>query len=165
MGYDVTLAATSDSFLAYSLLEQVLDTLAFLWTLASDNMRGSFLHLPCTLTTPKFLPLSKIPALFNIDKQSQTPNYTACTRYPQFLSTLQEWVALEGLVKEDIGTHSLRRGLASESVRLGISGHTRSVATQSRSMESEIVADGYIDESINIQMQLRACHYAAQSHI
>lgn len=160
-GQWVTLAATTNRFSAYTLLAQVLDTLALLWTRASEEMRRTFLRLPHALATPKFLPLSDIPLIFYIDQKSQTPDFTACTQYPQFLHTLQEWAAVEGLVKQDIGTHSLRRGLASDWALVGIPDRLR--RSQGR-WKSEIVADGYIDESINIQMQLRACHYAKQRH-
>jgi hypothetical protein len=44
---------------------------------------------------------------------------------------------------------------------VGIPDHLRTAQGRWR---SEIVAGGYIDESINIQMQLRACQHAARNH-
>ena len=124
-------------------------------------MRRSFLGMHDTEEAPKFLPISDIPLIFYIDKHSQAPYFNTCTDYPHFLNTLQEWAALEGLDRADVGTHSLRRGLASDWALVGIPDRLRRAQGRWR---SEIVADGYIDESINIQMQLRACHHAARNH-
>ena len=124
-------------------------------------MRRLILNSQADQPAPKFLSLTHIPIIFHIDKNSQAPDFTSCTDYPHFLNTLQEWAALEGLDRDDIGTHSLQRGLTSDWTLVGIP--DRLWRAQGR-WRSEIVADGYIDESINIQMQLRACHHAAQAH-
>lgn len=160
-GQWVTVDASLDRFSTYSLLAQVLDTLAVLWIKATNDMRRSFLGMHDTEEAPKFLPISDIPLIFYIDKHSQAPYFNTCTDYPHFLNTLQEWAALEGLDRADVGTHSLRRGLASDWALVGIPDRLRRAQGRWR---SEIVADGYIDESINIQMQLRACHHAARNH-
>ena len=57
------------------------------------------------------------------------------------------------MVLEDIGTHSLCRGLASDWEVEGVPDRLR--RSHGR-WKSKSAADGYIDESINIQLQLMA---------
>lgn len=158
-GQWVTIATSTKRFAAYSLLAQVLDAIAFLWTHANTNTRR-ILAGGITQTKESYLSLKEIPILFAIDTCSQLPDFSSQTQYPQFLNTLKDWGELEGIARDDIGTHSLRRGLASDWTMTGIPDRLR--RAQGR-WKSEIAADGYIDESINIQMQLRACHYAAKA--
>jgi hypothetical protein len=79
--------------------------------------------------------------------------FSKVVSYPQFLSSLKAWGADIGLNPNDLGTHSLRRGLASDWALHGVPDRLRRAYGRWRSAK---VADGYIDTSINIQLLLHA---------
>ena len=85
--------------------------------------------------------------------QTFLPQLDQHTTYQWFLAKLKLWARDVGRALEDIGTHSLRRGLASDWEVEGVPNRLR--RSHGR-WKSESAADGYINESINIQLQLIA---------
>ena len=99
------------------------------------------------------LPLADIPLNFAISTRTGLPDFSATLSYHSYLNTVKAWASQAGLPADDIGTHSLRRGVTSDWALLGIPDRLRREHGRWR---SERVADGYIDESINVHLKLRA---------
>ena len=156
-GQWVTVATSPSPTSAYSLLIKVLDALALLWGLSTHHMRRSMLEsIPgatMSWSHSNYLPLAHIPVTFAVNTQSLLPNFGRKTPYSEFLYRLKEWAGVEGLRREDIGTHSLRRGIASDWALLGIPDRLRREHGRWR---SDKIADGYIDESISVRLRLQA---------
>ena len=107
-----------------------------------------------TPTKEPHLSLTEIPISFEVNKRSQLPDFYSRTQNQHFLNTLKDWGDLEWVASDDIGTHSL------PSIRLDDYRYPRPTQTSTRAME-ERERRGWV--SINIQMQVRACHYAAKA--
>ncbi len=110
--------------------------------------------LTVTIANSLILPLHRIPLIFHLSPLG-IPQFSRSTSYQSFLASLKLWAAQEGHDPMDIGTHSLRRGLASDWALLGVPDCLRMVHGRWR---SAIVSDGYIDESVHIQQCLNVFH-------
>jgi hypothetical protein len=159
-GQWVSIASSSDPYSACQLLHRILHYLTRLWAGASLDSKLSILaHLtrqrdslpisPATL----LLPLQDIPLIFAVNLHTELPVFSKVVSYPQFLGKLKTWGADIGLDPRDLGTHSLRRGLASDWALQGVPDRLRREHGRWRSAK---VADGYINTSINIQLLLHA---------
>ena len=170
-GQWVTLPLSRDPFSAYSLLLRLMDALIALWQHSSPPMRFRLASslplatLPMDLSCPardltvsiansQTLPLRRIPLIFAVSPMD-IPHFSRTSSYQSFLHALKAWAARDGHDPVDIGTHSLRRGLASDWALIGVPDRLRMVHGRWR---SAIVADGYIDESVNIQQCLQIFH-------
>ena len=161
-GQWITIASSADNKSACQLLHNVLYRLASLWSQATIPKRQSMLHtgqgvlikgsMPQT-QCPFTLPLRDIPVVFAINTETALPQFDRSTTYPKFLARLKAWGAAEGIRPQDIGTHSLRRGLASDWTLQGIPDRLR---REHGRWKSEKAADGYIDASINIYLLLHS---------
>lgn len=165
-GQWATIATSAETTSAYNLLLHVLEALAYLWSRASNDLKQALVasihvneqsHEAVTMI-PTALPLTHIPISFKINHKTLIPDFRCKITYPSFLSTIRLWASRVGIQPESIGTHSLRRGLASTWALIGIPDRLRQI--QGR-WKSSRVADGYIDESINIHLQLQAMQYAS----
>ena len=94
-----------------------------------------------------YLPIQHIPVTVAVESQSLLPNFGRKTLYSEFLYRLKEWAGVASLRREDVGTHSLRRGISSDWALLGIPDRLRREHGRWR---SEKIADGYINESISV---------------
>jgi hypothetical protein len=159
-GQWVSIASSSDPFLACQLLHCILHYLTRLWACASLDSKLSILahlsrqrdSLPISPATLLLL-LQDIPLIFAVHSHTELPVFSKVVSYPQFLGKVKAWGADIGLDPRDLGTHSLRRGLASDWALQGVPDRLRREHGRWRSAK---VADGYIDTSINIQLLLHA---------
>ena len=115
--------------------------------------------IPAAITAAPKLPLRHIPRIFSISPSSQLPHFSCPIRYHTLLTNLKAWAPLEGLRPgpDVIGTHSLHRGISSDWALIGVPDRLRYSHGRWRSAQ---VADGYIDESIDIRLHLAAIQCA-----
>ena len=165
-GQWVTIARLSGATTSFSLLLTLLDSLSLLWANSSQSDRQNFLGklldpvLPLPLASHDILPLACIPLCFRIQQRTSQPRFDSVLPYHSFLSTLKKWATYLSIDPDDIGTHSLRRGLASDWALLGVPDRVRMTHGRWRSLQ---VADGYIDESVEIQLRLQAFQQPTQT--
>ncbi len=151
VGQWVTIAVSEESCSAWKLLMVCLSNLAKIWHQANEKSQKRMLG---TLGqgTPSNIPLMDIPLVFEINASTSLPQFDKSVSYRDFLKKLKIWSTTIGMNPQDIGTHSLRRGMSSDMVLQGIPDRLR---REHGRWKSEKVADGYIDESINIQLLLQ----------
>ena len=162
-GQWVSIASSSDPYLACQLLHcGILHYLTRLWACASLDSELSILaHLPSQCdslpTSPAtlLLPLQDFPLIFAVHSHTELPVFSKVVSYPQFLGKVKAWGADIGLDPRDLGTHSLRRGLASDWALQGVPDRLQQTRKHDQWLSTK-VADGYIDTSINIQLLLHA---------
>ena len=99
------------------------------------------------------LPLADIPINFANGARAGLPYFSSTLSYYSYFHTLKTWARHEGLQADDISTHSLRRGITSDWALLGIPDRLR---RKHGRWKGDRVADGYIDDSINVHLKLRA---------
>jgi hypothetical protein len=112
-----------------------------------------FTGLPFTTSILLSAPVTKCPYHLRRDQDILPSLFLLTDIIPQFLACLKGRGASTGLNPTALGTHSLRRGLASDWALKGISDRLR---REHRRWRSAKVADCYIDTSINIQLLLMA---------
>ena len=159
--YQVAVSAAPTA--ASTLLTQVLETLSLLSGAPSVRADGSG-HAwagASSVKTSAYLPLTDVPITFAIGTDTGLPALSRTVSCQTYLRTLKTWALREGLRAEDIGTHSLCRGITSDWALLGIPDLLR---REHRRWKSERDADGYIDESINLNLKLRAFQVAREEH-
>ena len=170
-GQWVTITISEEPYSAFSLLLRLIEALATLWISATPSSRlritsslprSTFANpFPLNSRFPPFftlamqhtLPLCSLPLSFQINSETQLPSFARPMTYPVFLSILKRWASLVDISPDDIGTHSLRRGLSSDWALLGIPDRLRRAHGRWRSAQ---IADGYIDESIDLQLRIAA---------
>ena len=157
-GQWVTIAVSDSPTAASTLLRQVLEALALLWRAITPQTRKLLVdaipnRAPSAALATDTLPLADLPLNFAISTRTGLPDFSATLSYHSYLNTVKAWASQAGLPADDIGTHSLRRGVTSDWALLGIPDRLRREHGRWR---SERVADGYIDESINVHLKLRA---------
>ena len=165
-GQWVTVAVSAAPTTASTLPTQVLETLSLLWSSASPRSRTQMVAgmprlVESSVNTSVYLPLTDVPITFAIGKDTGLPAFSRTVSYQSYLRTLKTWALQEGLRAEDIGTHSLHRGITSDWALLGIPNRLR---REHGRWKSERVSDGYIDEMINIHLILRAFQVAWEAH-
>ena len=119
-GQWVSIASSSDPYLACQLLHCILHYLTRLWACSSlDSKLPILAHLPRQRDSlpispaTLLLPLQDdIPLIFVVHSHTELPIFSKVVSYPQFLGKVKAWGADIGLDPHDLGTHSLRRGLA-----------------------------------------------------
>ncbi len=94
----------------HKMVAQMLEHLACKFVWGMDPVT------PATL----LLPLQDMPLIFTVHPATGLPMFSKVVSYPQFLSRLKAWGADIGLNPNDLGTHSLRRGLASDWALRGV---------------------------------------------
>lgn len=157
-GQWITIESSHLQYSASRLLSSVLARLTYIWS-NSDMQTKAIMYDRKPSKELVNLPLQDVPVIFFVQKGSETPLFFRKTSYSQFLSKLKAWAISVGLRPQDIGTHSLRRGLASDWALQGIPDRLR---REHGRWKSEKVADGYIDDSINIQLKLQALQHLRQ---
>ena len=156
-GQWITIAASTAPYSVCQLLHRILAHLTHLWALVPGPSRAGMLDpAPAqqgSLSSLFLLPLQDVPVTFAFNNTTALPCFNRVVSYPQFLACLKKWGAAAGLNPQYLGTHSLRRGLASDWALQGVPDRLRREHGRWRSAK---VADGYIDASINIQLLLHA---------
>jgi len=154
MGYRPLLFRSDSSFERFM---NARDKLIDIWNKASLSDRVNILGLTWQQPIPHNLPLDHIPLLISIDPSTKLPRCTPQVSYHSFLATLKAWAQPLGLSAEEIGTHSLRRGLSSDWALLGIPPHIRQMHGRWRSPQ---VADSYIGTETQSHLSLSAFNKA-----
>jgi hypothetical protein len=96
------------------------------WETACQPNPGRFRphSLPWMIITPAFLlffiQYAKTDTYWQGPWVTGLPMFSKVVSYPQFLSRLKAWGADIGLNPNDLGTHSLHRGLASDWALSGV---------------------------------------------
>ena len=155
-GQWVTIATDTSQTAAYSLLLRIIAEISRVWQTTPDNVRVQLLNtIPAAgyagAQADNFLPIAEVPINFKICKTTGLPDFSQRIPYQTYLRMVKTWAQAEGFPAEEIGTHNLRRGITSEWALLGIPDRLRREHGQ---WNSDRVADGYIDESINTHLKL-----------
>ena len=152
-GQWVTIPFFLDPMSTYALFTVTIAKLKSIWNQSSSATRMSILSPTWTGPLPLSLPINNISLLMSIDLTTQLPRCTPQVSYHEFLNTLKVWAQPLGFRHEQIGTHSLRRGLSSDWALLDIPPHIRRMHGRWRSPQ---VADSYIGTETQSHLSLGA---------